>query len=329
MQETLPARTTPKDFFLSVGMIVALYASAISLLTVAFQAINVLFPDALDYYANGNTSALRAGVSALVVGFPLYLVLSRTIYRDLASTPDKRELWIRRWLVYLTLFVAGITLAVSIIMLVNTFLEGEITRRFILKILSVALVASAIFRYYIFDLHRDMAATAPLVKRLAWIASVVILASIVGGVSIVGTPASQRLVRLDERRVSDLSSIQWQIVNYWQRKGTVPENLNAINDPLSGFNAPMDPETNAPYEYRQTGDRSFELCATFVTSEDENSINARYQSYPGALETNDSWAHAEGRQCFERTIDPELYPVDGNGPTTIPIHPSAKPVPVS
>ncbi|MFH1769172.1 MAG: hypothetical protein ABH833_00710, partial [Parcubacteria group bacterium] len=33
--------------------------------------------------------------------------------------------------------------------------------------------------------------------------------------------------------------------------------------------------------------------------------------YPGGM--NDSWDHEEGRTCFERTIDPEVYRPYGGG----------------
>jgi hypothetical protein len=327
MQESVAPRTTPKDFFLTIGMIVALYVSAISLLTVVFQAINALFPDALDYYYRSfsDTSALRAGVSALVVAFPLYLLLSRLVYRDLTTYPEKREFWIRRWLVYLTLFIAGVTLAINVIILVNTFLEGEITTRFVLKVAAVALVAGAVFRYYLFDLRRDLVATAPVVRRLAWATSFVVLALIVGGVAIVGTPTSQRLVRLDDRRASDLSSMQWQVLNYWQRKGELPANLNQLNDPLGGSVVPFDPATGTPYEYRILGERSFALCATFAApSRERGTIESKPYLPPGG--EMEHWEHEAGHVCFDRTIDPELYPpIDTTPqPPTIP----TKPIPV-
>ncbi len=327
MNEHVSARASAKDFFLYLGMIAALYVSAVSILVITFQAVNSWFVDPLLYYTGANMGALRIAISALVIAFPLFIILSRAVYRDLTANSAKRELWIRRWLIYLTLFISGATLAVNGIVLINTFLEGELTGRFALKVLAVALVASAIFRYYLFDLRRDLSTTAPLVRQLGLGAAFGVLVALVVGVLIVGTPGNQRLVRFDERRINDLASIQWQIVEYWQAKGTLPTELSLLNDPLSGYSAPADPE-GVPYEYRVTGELSFELCATFALASSAvrggSDRQIPYYVYPETGAEN-NWEHEAGRACFERTIDPKKYPP--RGATTDTGVSSLKPVP--
>lgn len=135
----------------------------------------------------------------------------------------------------------------------------------------------------------------------------IVVAAIVAGFVIVGSPQNKRMQRIDERRINDLSSIQWQVVSYWQNKARVPENLNVLKDDLSGFVVPVDPETKAPYEYAKTGDLSFKLCATFAeaTSGDPNSYDKHY-SVPFPIRDG-NWEHGAGYACFERTIDPDLY----------------------
>ena len=141
----------------------------------------------------------------------------------------------------------------------------------------------------------------------ARIVSLVVIVSVVGGFLVMGSPATQRLLRFDQEKVSDLQGIQWQLISYWQSKGEIPKDLSSLEDSLSGFRIPVDPQTNEPYVYGRSGDLAFTLCATFNK---ESFVEARIpqpQVKYGFEETN--WDHGEGEFCFKRDIDPELYPV--------------------
>ena len=206
------ARTSPKDFFLHLGVVVALYVSAISLLNLLFQTINYAFPDALAGYGDPYSYGIRLAVATLIIIFPLYLLLSWFLANGYESEPAKRELPIRKWLLYLTLFVAGVAVIVDLVVLVQTFLSGEITSRFALKVLSVIVVAGGIFGYYLYDLRREDGALGGRGKLFASVAGLLVLASLVGGFAIMGSPMTARAKRFDDRKVSDLQSIKWQIV---------------------------------------------------------------------------------------------------------------------
>ena len=258
-------KTTPKDFFLELGTMAALYVSAISLINLLFQTINYAFPDKLAYYGDPYSTGIRWAIASLVIIFPLFLLLSWLGGKGYRINPEKRELPIRKWLIYLTLFVAGIAVVVDLIALVNTFLSGEITTRFILKILTVLVVAGGVFGYFIHDLRqKDMGARKD--KIFAWAAIVVVLASIVGGFAIMGSPMAARERRFDDQRVSDLQNIQWQIVNYWQQKERFPKGFNELEDSIGGWRAPKDPVTSESYEYLLGEGYSFKLCANFSRS---------------------------------------------------------------
>lgn len=308
-------KTTPKDFFLHLAVFTTLYVSSISLLRLLFEIINTVFKDPLEYSFGFSSGSLRAAIASLIVVFPLYLFLSRLNYKWLSLEPAKAELWIRKWLIYLTLFVAGGTATVDLIMLINRFLEGDLTTRFILKVLVVFVVAGAIFGYFMYDLRREIGSQKNRMKILAVAASAAVLLSIVGGFFVVGSPKTERLRRFDEERVSDLQNIQWQVINYWQSKEALPEELEDLEDSISGFVVPTDPETEDRYEYNTTAGLSFNLCATFTLESEgiqtydgvprPRSIDIKEQALglPSAL-----WEHDSGRVCFDRIIDPELYP---------------------
>jgi hypothetical protein len=294
-------KTTPKDFFLHLGALIALYFSVIGLINLLFAIIHQYFPDALAY--DNSVETLRWTVSSLVVLFPTYLLLTKYILKGLAEVKEKKDMWVRKWSSFLTLFLTGATMVVDLIITLNYFLGGEVTTRFVLKALVVLVVAGFVFYYYLNDLKRESFAKSDIkTKFMAWKAIAIVVFAIAFGIYSVGSPTDARKARFDERRVQDLSGIQYALINYYQQKQVLPTDLVELNDPLSSFMTPTDPETNMAYEYRKTGDLSFELCADFALASQETS-NTGYSP-----KMFDSFDHQEGKQCFERTIDPDLYP---------------------
>ena len=152
------SKASPKDVFTHLLMIVALYLSAVAFGTLLFQFVNLGFPDALresGYWATQSIrQAVRFSIASLVVAFPVYLLTVRYLNRGYAANPEKRDLRIRKWLVYLTLFIAALVMIGDLIALVNEFLGGELTVRFSLKALVVLAIAGAVFYYYLWDLKK-------------------------------------------------------------------------------------------------------------------------------------------------------------------------------
>lgn len=307
-------KTTAKDFFLYLGIIIGLYVSAISFLILVFQMINKLFPLVGEYYYPGQyDSPIRSTVAILIIFFPTFIYLSYITNKDLIANPDKKELWIRRWMIFFTLFLTGITIAVDLAVLIYRFLGAEdLTVRFFLKIFFVLAVAVTIFRSSLYDLKRSAFEFSTIMKIRAGAVSIVILIALIYGVVLIGSPMAQRARTLDTQRTNDLMSIQNQIVySQWQNKGTVPNNLTELNDPISGFILPIDPETKQNYEYKKLTKNSFELCATFKTENIASStLNGKTQArlYPYEM-AGENWLHPMGRTCFTRTIDESLYPI--------------------
>lgn len=309
MENAANLRSTPKDFFLHLLNIITFYIAVINFITLFIQYINALFPDPLNFFYGGMAGSVRMSMSILLIALPVYILTSWMLGKDLKEAPQKRELGLRKWLIYLTLFVAAMTIIVDLITLVNNFLSGELTIQFFLKTIVVLMTAVAVFGYYIWDLKRRDGETSGLPKKLAWAVSAVVLLSIAAGFLIIGTPAVQRDRRFDEQRVSDLQVLQSQIVNYWDQKDALPQELDDLEDSISGYAVPNDPDTKEPYEYMVVDELSFELCAAFKTSSDDfgaYSVPADPYFYRG-ISSQQNWAHNAGRTCFERTIDPDLY----------------------
>ncbi len=305
-------RSTARDVFSHLLAIATLYVAVISFTALCFQYINVKFPDLLSFYYLGALDTIRQAMAALFVVWPVFILMSWLIHRDIKAEPDKHNVGIRKWLLYLTLFVTAITIIVDLVTLIDYFLNGEITTRFILKVLVVLGVAATVFWYYLWDLRTDMPAKSKIPQITAAVTSVVVIGTILLGFMFVGSPAKQRQMRIDSQRVNDLSSLQGGIVDFYARKQVLPKTLAELNDPLSYFMAPVDPESGAAYEYTVKDKYTFELCANFTTETQTGDGSA---SVPGATKPysvydpySQNWVHGASRTCFERTIDPALYP---------------------
>lgn len=324
MKEQHTLRSTPKDVFLQLFNIITFYLSIIGFITLYIQYINVAFPDKLNFYFTSIANSVRVASSILFIATPAYIFTSWLLARDLHKEPKKRDLKLRKWLLYFTLFLAAIIIIIDLITFIYNFLSGELTTQFFLKILVVLLVAVSVFGYYIWELKReDSKSNVP--KTLAIILSVVVFVSIAIGFFVIGTPRDQRNRRFDEQRVSELQMIQSEIISYWTQKKEIPAKLENLRDSISGFTPPNDPDTQIPYEYKVLGTLSFELCAVFTTDSNDYGLASRnmmmYSSpYPYYDGFQQNWEHKAEKTCFKRDIDPEKYkPVDNTGIKPEPI----------
>jgi hypothetical protein len=302
-------KTGPKDVFLHIFTIIALYVSVISLLGLIFQLINIYFPDPLDLQAGRFArETVRWPLAILTVMFPLYLWANSFLQKEVIKYPEKRELKTRKWLLHLTLFITALVIAGDLIALIFRYLGGELTWRFFLKVIAVLLTAASVFLYYGWNVKKEIPATKD--KRMnIFVKSALLftIAFIVFGYFTVGSPQTERLRRFDERKISDLQQIQYQIIEFWRAKERLPNSLDELRDELRGFIPPKDPETGENYEYRTISEFSFELCANFKASNKERKITAPKPVFQDIF-NQELWLHDSGHNCFQRTIDPKFYP---------------------
>jgi hypothetical protein len=145
-----------REAFLYLLLFATLYLTAWHLGSLVFDLIDHAFPDPAEptYFADPGTS-MRWSVATLLIAFPVFAWVARHLSRDLARNPAKRLSAVRRWLTYLTLFLAAGILIGDMIVLVNNLLSGGTTLRFLLKVLVVAVIAGAVFGYYLLDLRQE------------------------------------------------------------------------------------------------------------------------------------------------------------------------------
>lgn len=124
------------------------------------------------------------------------------------------------------------------------------------------------------------------VQRLAAAGSiVVVIGAVVAGLTLIGSPAEQRLLRLDEQRVNELRLLAKAAERRWDSEERLPDSAADLVDGQYLTRLPTDPTTREPYQYRVTAPRQFEVCATF----DRPSRPER---------AGDFWFHGAGQRCF-------------------------------
>jgi cellulose synthase/poly-beta-1,6-N-acetylglucosamine synthase-like glycosyltransferase len=141
-------------FFILLGVV------AFNLGSLLFALIDTVIQDKIEeasYLRSSLDRQIRGAVAGLIVGTPIFLWLARILLKARHDNPALQRSRIRKWLIYVSLIIAGIVLVGDAISLVYSFLNGELTWRFTLKSLVVAGLAGAIFGYFISNAERDEA----------------------------------------------------------------------------------------------------------------------------------------------------------------------------
>jgi hypothetical protein len=131
------------------------------------------------------------------------------------------------------------------------------------------------------------------VRWLIVMASVVMVAAVAAGLYVVGSPAHQRAVQLDQRRQSDLMRLAASIHRHWSQYKVLPADLQAV-DPGRIYS--KDPVRGTPYEYVLTGSGGYRLCAVFDAASESDGVPVYTLVEGGAPLRRD---HPAGKSCFD------------------------------
>jgi hypothetical protein len=148
-----------RETFMYVVMFATLIVSAYSLGNLIFELINRAFPDpAQPSFGTSTLQAIRWSLASVIVAFPIFLYVAWLVDKEVRAHPIKRASRIRKQLTYITLFIASCVLIGDVITVVYNFLGGELTLRFLLKVVTVGAIAGSVFGYYLHDLRAGEAA---------------------------------------------------------------------------------------------------------------------------------------------------------------------------
>lgn len=301
-----PHKNTAKEVSVFLGLLLALYAIVGASLAILYTAIEAWFPPVDEYYSWYANPSISFPAAVLIVAVPVYILLAWLSRSDIEQNPEVMHGRARRNTAYLTIFLASAALAGSLVIVIYYFLDGrDITAAFLLKSLVWAIVAGKVLTYTILDLKNKFPAKLYRLAAFGLALGAVLVIGI--GFAAIGSPRDQRIARYDRERIMHLQSIQNEVISYWQQKGTLPATISDLAT-VTGYVPPKDPESAADYAYRLTGERSYELCASFGASGDKTSqgMTTATNFYGRA---NDNWAYERGDYCFSRTVSPEMYPL--------------------
>lgn len=294
---------TAKHFVLQLGSLISLYLSLSFLLVLIFGIINVSFPDASEGYwaIESAGESIRLGIAMVLVFFPTYLVLTRIVNKLRRTEKNSAYLGLTKWLIYLSLLVSGLVLLGDLVAVIMAFLGGEITQRFIFKAAAVLVVIGAAFHYYILDARGFWLKNEQKSIMFGIGAGIVVFVALSYGFTNIETPATVREMKLDEKQLQDLQTIQWQIEDYLiTTSSTTPITLEEM---YGDFPIPSAPEGRDAYEYKQT-DVGFDLCATFAFDSFENVDQYTSRIDPTMpIKNGNDWRFEAGKYCFERVVN--------------------------
>ncbi|MFH1427325.1 MAG: DUF5671 domain-containing protein [Patescibacteria group bacterium] len=285
-----------KFAFFYMLSLVALIFMALSSGMIIFQIINKTIVDIINQYQGQySPDQLKFAISALIISTPIFFIASRQIYKNLFTGALEKESGIRKWLTYLILFVASVVMIGWLIATINSFLNGELTTKFILKSITAIGIAAAIFTFYLYDIRRDevKGKKDKTISLYFYGSLIIIIAIFTSSLFFVESPTETRNRKLDNNILDSFSSIDSAINTYFDENNKLPDNLEIIKNefPYITDEDLMDPITKKAYEYKVISERNYELCADFRSSNMAENMENYYK---------DMWPHEAGYQCLSQ-----------------------------
>jgi hypothetical protein len=278
-----------KDAFLYLLAFLTLGIWTFQLGALLFAAIDRTFPNPAVDYAPGPDATITTAnqLASILIGLPLFLILSRGISRGLQQQPERIESPVRKWLTYLALVITASTLIGDGVTFLAYLLRGDLDTRFVLKVATLLVIAGGVFAYYLDSLRWESVSAS---HNRAFALAAVALAGfgVVVGFIGLGSPATQRVVAEDGRRLYDLSMVAGTMHQKWvqrdQKDFVPPATLAELKGTGTAWLSITDPVTGHPYEYRRLGGFRYEVCAEFAK--------------PAPVHLPGRWQHGAGRACF-------------------------------
>jgi hypothetical protein len=279
-------------FYLLAFFALGFVATAIG--QVAFQLINKFIVETTTSYSG----TYAQGVLRFIIAGPIYYLTTRKINSALAKNALDPDSAIRKWLTYVAIFVAAAIGIGDLIFVLNSFLAGELTLKFLLKAITIFAIVGGFGWYYFTDLHRQNFARDARVKTFGWVFIGVVIACLVTAFTLIDSPIRARELREDQNRVSELQQIAYSVRDFYTQNSALPENLDAlVADSKILAETLRDPVTDEKYAYRALDATHFELCANFAFATPTDGF------------VDPAWQHEAGYGCFDMSISTkENYP---------------------
>jgi hypothetical protein len=149
--------TTPaKDAFLYLFSFSTLATWTFALGSICFTLIDDWIKDPVDGRNYNNVSyEISIGLACLIVTFPLYLLVMKIIVSETRRMPEKLDSPVRKWLTYIALLIAAGCIVGDSITFLTYYLRGEVTARFVAKVVVTLFISGGVFWYYLGSLRES------------------------------------------------------------------------------------------------------------------------------------------------------------------------------
>jgi uncharacterized protein DUF5671 len=150
----VPARAgsaeNARDAFLYLLNFISLGFWSVALWQIWDALVRRWFPDPLSTLStNSLREEIAWQVALILVTFPLFIVVHSLISRELSRRPELYYSPVRRWLTYVALVVAAITIVIDAALTIQNWITGQLSVHFLLDTLALMLLGGGIFVYYL------------------------------------------------------------------------------------------------------------------------------------------------------------------------------------
>lgn len=298
-------QNSAKFAFYYLLSLVALVFMALSTGMIIFQVINKAIVDAIGATPGlFDSGALKFAISALIISIPIYYVLAWKINKSLFSGQLDKNAGVRKWLTYFILLISAVVMIGWLIATLNNFLNGELTLKFILKALTAIIISALIFVYYLYDIRREEVANKKdkIISIFFYGSLAIIIATLITSFFFVESPAQTRAKKQDNSILDQFERIDNAINTYYLDNKKLPSKLEDLTGNKPGYYISeddlKDQVTKEKFGYKLTAKDTYELCASFkTTNKGKDQLDYYFR---------DRWPHDGGQQCIGQKIRTEL-----------------------
>lgn len=291
--------------FVLLGIVVG------ALIVLCFALISRHFPESNEVfgeYAQISTAReIHRALASLAIAFPLYALAMRWWIMRFAMGGERSESRLTKWLTYIVLLVTSLVIVCDLIAVVYSLLQGELSKRFLLKVVVILGISGIVFGFYLFERRSVQFAKAVppgVFKGFGWTATALVLLVALGGYLSAGSPTIARSLAADSARAHDMEMLSRCLERHARDMGHLPGRLEQLERASAYANCPTyDRETRQRYGYRVVVESrtegkarvgEFELCAQFALAA------GRGTPAPSGAE---NWSsHGAGRVCRVLTV---------------------------
>jgi len=286
----------PREAFLHLLSFITLSIWCVAAGSLWFTLIESWFPDPVSPRFGDPSAPTAWNLAALIVGFPVFLLVMRSVWRELLTRPEQADSGVRRWLTYVAMLIAAASVIGDLIVFVEHLLRGEVSAPFASKAAVVLLLAGSVFYFLLHSMQSGEGGREARLRRFGRIcaatASGFVVLTLALSFAMYGSPSQRRLTVIDDRRTEDLERIARVLRSRWnaskgQDTPSLPSSIQEL--PESETLRLLDPVSGEPYRYEVLGGARYRLCGNFQTDTTH---------LPVAQRTSVFRVHPAGRHCF-------------------------------